>query len=78
MSPHPAGLSGDSCTPDAVSDIVVQITAVVSTCVVQLQAAAKVDLTVVDLTSLCATIYALLTVSNVLLSLERSDLTSSE
>ncbi|KAF8838317.1 hypothetical protein BDN67DRAFT_100835 [Paxillus ammoniavirescens] len=61
LSGELANLKGDSCTPDAVSDIVVQITAIVSTCVVQLQAAAKVDLTGLDLTGLCATIYGLLT-----------------
>ncbi|KIK94121.1 hypothetical protein PAXRUDRAFT_143558 [Paxillus rubicundulus Ve08.2h10] len=61
LSAQLSGLSGDSCTPDAVSGIVVQITAVVSTCVTQLQAAAEVDLTGLDLTSLCATIYGLLT-----------------
>ncbi|KAF8838324.1 hypothetical protein BDN67DRAFT_971749 [Paxillus ammoniavirescens] len=61
LSTQLSGLSGDSCTPDSVSGIVIQITAVVSTCVAQLQAAAEVDLTGLDLTSLCATIYALLT-----------------
>ncbi|KAF9218488.1 hypothetical protein BS17DRAFT_770684 [Gyrodon lividus] len=61
LSGQLANLQGDSCTPDAVSGIVVQITAVVSTCVLQLQAAAKVDLNGLDLTSLCATIYGLLT-----------------
>ncbi|KIK97903.1 hypothetical protein PAXRUDRAFT_824447, partial [Paxillus rubicundulus Ve08.2h10] len=61
LSGQLANLQGDSCTPDAVSDIVVQITAIVSTCVAQLQAAAKVDLTGLDLTGLCGTIYGLLT-----------------
>ncbi|KAF8548626.1 hypothetical protein OG21DRAFT_1500909 [Imleria badia] len=53
-------LKGDSCTPDAVSAIVVQINAVVSTCVTQLQATAKVDLTGLDLTNLYVAIYGLL------------------
>ncbi|KIJ64092.1 hypothetical protein HYDPIDRAFT_188193, partial [Hydnomerulius pinastri MD-312] len=51
---------GNGCTPDAVVDIVVQITAVVSTCATQLGAAVTVDLNGLDLTSLCATIYGLL------------------
>lgn len=55
-----ANLKGDSCTPDAVSSIVVQINAVVSTCVAQLQATAKVNLTGVDLTNLYVAIYGLL------------------
>lgn len=58
-----ASLSGDSCTPDAVSSIVVQINAAVSTGITQLQAIGKVDLTGLDLTNLCATIYGLLTAS---------------
>ncbi|KAF9235952.1 hypothetical protein BU15DRAFT_77449 [Melanogaster broomeanus] len=49
---------GSSCSPDDVSGIVIQITAVISTCVAQLQAAAKVDLTGLDLDSLCVAIYA--------------------
>ncbi|KAH0826052.1 hypothetical protein J3R83DRAFT_7337 [Lanmaoa asiatica] len=61
LSGQLTGLKGDSCTPDAVSGVVIQINAVVSTCVAQLQAAAEVDLTGLDLTSLCATIYGLLT-----------------
>ncbi|KAF9235944.1 hypothetical protein BU15DRAFT_77444 [Melanogaster broomeanus] len=61
LSVQLANLKGDSCTPDAVSGIVVQITDVVSTCVVQLQAAASVDLTGLDLAHFCATVYGLLT-----------------
>ncbi|KAG8221631.1 hypothetical protein J3R82DRAFT_1909 [Butyriboletus roseoflavus] len=60
LSGQLAGLKGDSCTPDAVSGVLIQINAVVSTCVAQLQAAATVDLTGLDLTNLCVTIYGLL------------------
>lgn len=59
-----AALKGDSCTSDAVSSVLVQIDAVVSTCVAQLQATAQVDLSDLDLTNLCVTIYGLLSVSD--------------
>ncbi|KAH0826398.1 hypothetical protein J3R83DRAFT_5368 [Lanmaoa asiatica] len=51
-----------SGTPDVdtVSDIVVQITEIISNTVDDLKAAVKVDLSGLDLTNLCSTIYALL------------------
>ncbi|KAN0082734.1 hypothetical protein V8E55_008529 [Tylopilus felleus] len=60
LSDQLSALNGDSCTPSAVSGIVVQIDAVVSTCVTQLKAAAKVELTGLNLSNLCVAIYALL------------------
>lgn len=48
---------------DTVSGICVQITAVVTDTVTQLKATAQVDLTGLDLTSVCSAIYALLAVS---------------
>ena len=60
-----AALNGDSCIPSAVSGIVVQIDAVVSTCVTQLKAAAKVELTGLNLSNLCVAIYALLQVRDI-------------
>lgn len=56
--------SGDSCNSDDVSPIVIQITAIVELCVSQLQAALPVDCSGLDLTNLCATIYAILSVSD--------------
>ncbi|KIJ64082.1 hypothetical protein HYDPIDRAFT_168159 [Hydnomerulius pinastri MD-312] len=61
LSGQLTGLKGSDCTPDNVQGIVVQITAVVSTCVTQLHAAVEVDLTGLDLSNLCITIYGLLT-----------------
>ncbi|KAF8123010.1 hypothetical protein EV363DRAFT_1358258 [Boletus edulis] len=62
LSGQLTALKGDSCTPEAVADIVVQITAVVSFCVTQIQATAKVDFTGLDFGRLCVAIYANLTV----------------
>jgi len=62
---YPASCNISTPDDDTVSGIVVQIDAVVSTTVAQLKAAAKAELYRLDLTNLCSTIYALLTVSNI-------------
>ncbi|KAI9570944.1 hypothetical protein HD554DRAFT_2080009 [Boletus coccyginus] len=63
-----SGLQGDACTPDAVSDILVEVTAIVSTCVSQIQALGDIDCTGLDLTNLCAAIFALLNLVLVILN----------
>lgn len=58
-----------SCTSDAITSIVVDITAVVDTCITQLQAAVQVDITGLDLTDICVAISALVQVMDLYPSL---------
>ena len=66
-----AGMQNDpsSCTSDAITSIVVDITAVVDTCITQLQAAVQVDITGLDLTDICVAISALVQVMDLYPSL---------